>query len=93
MMRRSGELLGVRRPGARDYWYPAWQWEDTGKPLPIMRRLLSAARESGVRPERLNELVTMRSGLTGGGRLLDAIRDGRDEYVIASVRSAGKTAS
>jgi hypothetical protein len=86
-MRRAGELLGVRRPGGQDYLYPAWQFAPDGKPLPVVERLVKAARETGMGDDRLYEVLAGRAGISGHERLTDAIREGRDEYVLSVVRS------
>jgi hypothetical protein len=87
-MRRAGELLGVRRPGGQDYLYPSWQFAPDGKPLPVMNRLVLAARGAGMSDERLYEVLSARTGISGDERLADALRHGRDDYVV-SVVSAG----
>jgi hypothetical protein len=88
-MRRAGELLGVRRPGGQDYLYPAWQFAPDGTPRPIVSRLVAAGRAAGMTDERLYEVLASRSGISGSGRLTDAIREGRDDYVLGVVHSAG----
>ena len=85
-MRRAGELLGVRRPGGNEYLYPAWQFAPDGRPLPVMPRLVQAARGAGLSDERLYELLAARTGIAGEERLADALRHGRDEYVVSVVR-------
>lgn len=87
-MRRSGELLGVRRPGGQDYLYPAWQFAPDGRPLPIVPRLVAAGRSRGLSDERLYRVLTSRSGISGRERLIEFLKDGRDEYVLSVVRSA-----
>ncbi len=87
-MRRGGELLGVRRPGGQDYLYPSWQFTPDGKPRPVVAQLIAAARAAGMSDDRLYEVLASRSGISGPGRLADAVRDGRDEYVLGVVRSA-----
>ena len=91
-MRRGGELLGVRRPGGQDYLFPAWQFGADGKPRAILPRLIAAARERGLSDDRLYEFLTRRAGLSSAGlsgtsRLADALREGRDDDVLAAVRS------
>lgn len=87
-MRRSGELLGVRRPGGQDYLYPAWQFAPDGRPLPVIERLVQAGRGAGLTDERLYEVLAARTGISGSERLADALREGRDEYVLSVVRSS-----
>ena len=87
-MRRAGELLGVRRPGGQDYLYPAWQFAPNGKPLTVVSRLVAASREAGLSDERLYEVLASRAGISGSDRLVDALRDGRDDYVLGVIRSA-----
>ena len=87
-MRRAGELLGVRRPGGYDFLYPAWQFAPDGKPRPVIRQLVTTARGAGMSDERLYEVLAGRTGISGDGRLADALRDGRDDYVLSVVRNS-----
>lgn len=87
-MRRAGELLGVRRPGGQDYLYPAWQFAPDGKTRPVVPRIVAAGRAAGMSDERLYEVLASRTGISGSERLADAVRAGRDDYVLAVVRSA-----
>ena len=87
-MRRAGELLGVRRAGGYDFLYPAWQFGPDGRPLPVVERLVHAGRGAGLSDERLYEVLTSRTGISGDARLADALRDGKDEYVLSIVRSS-----
>lgn len=87
-MRRAGELLGVRRPGGYDYLYPAWQFAPDGTPLPSIVRVTKAARGAGMTDERLYEVLAARTGISGGGRLADALREGREDYVLSVIRSS-----
>jgi hypothetical protein len=86
-MRRGGELLGVRRPGGHDYLYPAWQFAQDGKPLPVIPELIRTARGAGMSDERLYDVLAARTGISGAERLADALRQGRDAYVLSVVRS------
>ena len=87
-MRRAGELLGVRRAGGYDFLYPAWQFGPDGKPLPVMERLVRAGRDAGLSDERLYDVLATRTGISGDARLADALRDGKDEYVLSVVRGS-----
>lgn len=87
-MRRAGELLGVRRPGGTDYLYPGWQFAPDGRPLSGIQRLVQASRGRGMSDERLYEVLAARTGISGDARLADALRGGRDEYVLSVVLSS-----
>ena len=87
-MRRAGELLGVRRADGYDYLYPAWQFAPDGKPLPVIERLVRTGRDAGLSDERLYEVLASRTGISGDDRLVDALREGKDEYVLSVVRGA-----
>ncbi|MDX6397759.1 MAG: hypothetical protein QOJ43_1167 [Gaiellaceae bacterium] len=87
-MRRAGELLGVRRPGGYDFLYPGWQFGPDGKPRAVMPRLVQAGRSAGLSDERLYEVLAARTGISGEQRLADAVREGRDEYVLSVVRAS-----
>jgi hypothetical protein len=86
-MRRGGQLIGVPRDDGQVV-YPSWQFGPDGKPRSIVPRLTSAAARRNMDDRRLDELMTMRSGLTGGRRLADALRDGSDDEVVAAVERA-----
>ena len=86
-MRRAGELLGVRRPGGYDHLYPGWQFGVDGRPLPGVARVIAAARGRGISDDRLYEILSARTGIGGGERLAEALRQGRDDYVVSVVSS------
>jgi len=87
-MRRAGELVAVRPAGSQEWRFPAWQFGPDGCVRPEVARVLAAARERGLRPEKLYELLERRSGMTGGGRLRDDLFDGRIEHVLATIATA-----
>jgi hypothetical protein len=87
-MRRDGELIAFRPPGAREHYYPLWQFDDVGHPLPVVRRLIVEARERGLDDNRLYEILSARAGLGGDRRLADSLRDGRVDHVLDAIRSA-----
>lgn len=87
-MRRAGTLVGVpTREG--DVVYPSWQFGPDGKPLPVVPRLKAAAARAGIDERRLNELLTMRSGLTNSRRLADALGTAADDEVVAAIERSG----
>ncbi len=87
-MRRAGTLIGV--PGENGgVVYPSWQFGPDGKPLAVVPRLKAAAARKGIDERRLNELLTMRSGLTGSRRLVDALGTAADGEVVAAIERAG----
>ena len=88
-MRRSGELFGVRPPGRWEHLYPAWQFNGDGKPLASVLRVLRAARDAGLDEVELYGVLSRRSGLTGNRTLVDVLREGGEEHVLAAVRAAG----
>jgi hypothetical protein len=88
-LRRAGELIAVREPGSTEWRYPAWQF-DSGKPRPSVARVVAAARESGIDESRLYDVLTAQLGLRDGGRrLVDLLLEGREDEVVAAVRSSG----
>ena len=84
-MRRAGELLAVRPAGSHEWLFPAWQFGDDGRVRPEVERLLAAARERGVPPDRLGVLLERRSGMTSRTRLLDDLLAGRTDHVISAL--------
>lgn len=85
-MRRAGTLLGV--PGDGGVVYPSWQFGTDGKPLAVVPRLKAAATRKGIDERRLNDLLTMRSGLTSSRRLVDALGTGAEDEVVAAIERA-----
>ncbi len=86
-LRRSGELLAVRRADGQHV-YPAWQFGRDGRPLDALPRIIGAARRAGVADERVHEILSSRIGLTGDRRLLDELRDGHEDEVLRAIASA-----
>jgi hypothetical protein len=87
-MRRAGELLGVRRAGSNDWFFPAWQFDAEGRLTDDVRLVLDTARGLGLSGEELNRLLDRRSGMTGGDSLLDDLLEGRVDHVVATLRAA-----
>jgi hypothetical protein len=85
--RRAGELFAVPTDGGFDHVYPAWQFDPDGEPLPAVEQLVSAAREAGMDDSALDAFLNRRAGV-GGPRMWEFVREGRVDYVIASLRSA-----
>jgi hypothetical protein len=86
-MRRDGELIAVRKPGSTEWLYPSWNYSGRA-PRRIIPRLVNAAREAGIGESRLYAFLTAPLGLGGNRRLVDLVREGRDEEVVAAVRNA-----
>jgi len=87
-MRRAGELIAVREPGSTEWRYPAWQF-DRGRPRSGVARIVAVARERGIDENRLFDLLTQPLGLRGDGRrLADLLVEGRDDELVAALRTA-----
>jgi hypothetical protein len=87
-MRRAGEVIAFRPAGAHEYYYPLWQFDDEGRPLPFVSRITSEARERGLRGNRLYEVLSARAGISGDKRLADSLREGRIDHVLDAIRTA-----
>jgi hypothetical protein len=87
-MRRAGELYATRRPGEQEYLFPAWQFDESGRPLPFVERLMRTAREAGLDDRELDEVLHRKAGLVGGRRLVDLIGTGAEEHVLDVVAAA-----
>lgn len=87
-MRRDGELIAFRPPGAREHSYPIWQFDEDWRPLPAVKRITAAARERGLEENRLYEILNARLGLGGEQRLGSVLRGGNVDRVVAAIRSA-----
>jgi hypothetical protein len=85
-MRRAGELIAVRENGSTEWLYPAWQL-DGKEPRRVVARVVGAAREAGLDEAQVYELLTGKLGLRGDTRLVDLMLEGRDDEVVAAVRS------
>jgi hypothetical protein len=85
--RRAGELFAVPADGSLEHLFPAWQFDVEGKPLAAVERLLAAARSAGLDATGLDAFLNRRAGV-GGPKMWELVRDGREDFVIASLRSA-----
>jgi hypothetical protein len=85
--RRGGELFATRDEGAGEWVYPAWQLDEDGNVKTEVARVLAAAREARIPPERLDELFRRRAGLAGGRTLADSLREGDPGPVLAAIGS------
>ena len=85
--RRAGEVLALREPGVDEWLYPGWQFQDDGNVTPEVARVLAAARGAGISPGQLGQNLKRRAGLSGGRTLLDSLRDGDEQQVLAALRS------
>lgn len=88
ILRRGGELFGVREPGSQQYRYPAWQFASDWTVRPLVARMITVARESGLSEDRLQEVLQMRLGIGGGRRVVDLVRDGDEDALIRAIRAA-----
>lgn len=88
MLRRAGELIAVREPGSTEWRYPAWQFEN-GQPRGSIARFVTVARERGLDDGKLYAVLTAPLGLRDDGRtLVDLVREGRDDDVVAAIRAS-----
>ena len=83
--RRAGEVLAIREPGVDEWLYPGWQFQDDGNVTPEVARVLAAARGAGISPGQLGQNLKRRAGLSGGRTLLDSLRDGDEQQVLAAL--------
>src|SRR4029078_13061189 len=87
-MRRSGEVIAFRPAGSREHYYPLWQFDEQGRPLPIVPRLVQEGRDRGLRGNPLEEILFARPGIGGDRRLADSLREGRVDHVLDAIRNA-----
>jgi hypothetical protein len=87
LMRRSGDLLAVHEEGSTEWLYPAWQLDGL-EPRRVIPRIAAAAREAGLDEAQLYRVLTGPLGLRGESRLVDLLLEGRDDDVVAAVRTA-----
>jgi hypothetical protein len=80
-LRRAGELLGVRRADGKHV-FPSWQFGTNGRPLPLVARLVRAARAAGIDDEALHELVGRRIASIGRDGLVRALADEPADQVM-----------
>jgi hypothetical protein len=86
--RRAGELLAVPDEDGTDFLYPVWQFDEDGRPIAAVARVVRAARDAGLRDEELVDLLQRRDGMTGGDRrLIDVLREGREDRLLDVIRT------
>ena len=86
-LRRAGMLVGVERSDGQRI-FPSWQFGRNWEPIAALPRIVAAARAAGLDDGALHRLVTTRDGMTGGRRLVDALRGGSDEPVLRAIARA-----
>ena len=86
--RRAGELLAVRDPTGKEWWYPMWQFDDDGEVRPPVAKLLELAREKRIPPARLGQLLERKVGLVGGKTVRDLLMNCGSEHALAEIRAA-----
>jgi hypothetical protein len=84
--RRAGEVVATRDAGSEEWRYPVWQFDEAGDVRPEVARVLTSAREAGVRPAQLAALFDRRLGLSGGRTMLDALLEGDERPLLAELR-------
>jgi hypothetical protein len=92
-LRKEKKLLGVRLPIHREIYYPLWQFDEDGRPLGVLPRLIKAAEEAGVGALALDALMTNPAAVDAGDgeTPADLLRSGdpeAEEYVLGVVRAA-----
>ncbi len=80
-LRRAGELLGIRRADGT-HTFPSWQFGKDGRPLPLLARLIGAARAAGIHDEKLHELVSHRIDRLGRNRYGTDLASVPDEQLL-----------
>jgi hypothetical protein len=83
-MRRDGELIAFR--DGTEWLYPTWQFDGV-RPHHAVPRLVRAAREAGIGPDRLHAILNARRGLHGNGRVYELLFEGREDDVVELVRA------
>jgi hypothetical protein len=88
-MRRAGELIAFRPEGAREHYYPVWQFDEEWRPLPMVANIVREGRERGLSDNRIYEVLNARAGLGSGRRRLgESLREGRYDHVLEAIRLA-----
>ena len=82
--RRAGELYAFRPQGASDWLYPAWQFEGNGV-RPAAARFFAAARDQGLGPAELHEILSRRVGIVGGRGVPELLLSDRPERALAAL--------
>jgi hypothetical protein len=87
-MRRAGELIAYRPEGAREHYYPVWQFDEDWRPLPIIPTLVQEAQARGLSENRLYDVLNARVGMGGRRRVGESLREGRVDHVLEAIRVA-----
>ncbi len=81
---RDGEIFAVTHQGTR--YFPAFQFDETGRPLPVIARTLEYLRDVGEWQRAI--WFTTRSRLLEDQRPVDLLRDRPDDVVAAAQAAA-----
>jgi hypothetical protein len=86
--RRAGEMLATRDETSGEWRYPMWQFDAEGRLRAPVERVLQVAKENGIPPDRLEQLLERRVGLVGGTTIRELLLAGDAEQALAEVRGA-----
>jgi hypothetical protein len=86
-LRAGDKLVALRLPMRRGYVYPAWQFHpETGEPLPVVPKLIEAAKQAHLTPLGLHLLMTSSAADQGRSPADWLVEDA--DYAIRAVAAA-----
>jgi len=85
--RRARKLVWLEPPFERGFFYPAWEFDDRGRPYDLIPALSDASDEARLDALSLHRLMVSETA-TPRGPLMFALRDGEDDYVLEVVNAS-----
>lgn len=86
-LRHRRRLLGIRLPFRKSYYYPVWQFDEEGRPLASLPRVLEAAEEAGMAAEDLDAFMT-NAAVGEGNAPHELLKAGEEELVLSWIGAA-----
>lgn len=90
--RKRRKLIGLQPPFERGFVYPVWEFDEDARPYELIPALVEAAEEAHLDPLSLHRLIVSETSMPDGP-LMNALKAGKDDYVLDVVRTAGAQGS
>jgi hypothetical protein len=90
--RKRRKLIGLDPPFERGFFYPVWEFDEQARPHRLIPELIDAADEAHLDPLSLHRLMVSEVA-TPSGPLMQALKEGQHDVVLAVVRAAGAPGS
>lgn len=87
-LRVEDRVFALKIPCERGLVYPAWQFDNTYEPLPVMPELIRTAKDASLTPLALHQVMTGRRA--GGKSGVELLAEGREDLVLGLIHATDR---